>query len=204
MKVCNKNKCFYDDVIHCLVGALDYRDSYTKGHSTRVGDMAVDIAEWMGLNEKTKEQLHIAGHLHDIGKIGIPDDILKKEGPLTDEEWSLMKTHPSIGCDIVNKSDSLIEVGKIILEHHERWDGLGYPKGKSGKDIHIAARIIALADTIDAMASNRSYRKRFSFDFIREEIISNAGKQFDPDLVKYIDQIILKWESHYVSINQVA
>lgn len=204
MKVCKKNACLYDDVIHCLVGALDYRDHYTKGHSTRVGDMAVDIANWMGLDDSIKELIHIAGHLHDIGKIGIPDSILKKDGPLSDEEWQRMKEHPQIGAQIVKKSESLQEVSRIILEHHERWDGYGYPKGKKGHEIHLAARIIALADTIDAMASNRSYRRRFDFSYIRSEILRNAGKQFDPDLVQYIDPIINKWQMHYEIISQTA
>lgn len=123
---------FYNDVIHCLVSALDYRDHYTKGHSGRVGDMALILSEMMALDLKTRELIHIAGHLHDIGKIGIADQVLLKEGKLSEIEWAMMKTHPKIGFEIVQNSSSLLEVGQIILQHHERWDGKGYPSGLKG------------------------------------------------------------------------
>ncbi len=183
---------FYNDVIHCLVNALDYRDHYTKGHSGRVGDMALELSKMMRLDDETRELIHIAGHLHDIGKIGISDYILLKEGGLTNEEWAVMKTHPSIGFEIVQDS-SLIEVGQVILQHHERWDGCGYPYGLKGAEIHIAARIIALCDTIDAMSSNRPYRKCFGWDEVRREVKACMGSQFDPQLMKYVDRLIAVW-----------
>ena len=191
---CKKN--FYDDVIHCLVSALDYRDHYTKGHSGRVGDMAYELADMMGMDEEMKELVHISGHLHDIGKIGIADHILLKEGTLSDLEWAIMKTHPQIGSDIVNNCSSLSEVSKIIAQHHERWDGRGYPEGLKGHEIHIAARLIALCDTIDAMSSNRPYRKSFSWDYILDEIKDCSGKQFDPSLLPYMDELITRWIEH--------
>lgn len=191
---CRSN--FYNDVIHCLVSALDYRDHYTKGHSGRVGDMALELASMMGMDAQMKEVIHISGHLHDIGKIGIADSILLKDGGLSELEWATMKTHPRIGSDIVDKCSSLGEVSRIILQHHERWDGKGYPSGLSGDEIHIAARLIALCDTIDAMSSNRPYRRHFDWSFIRDEVKKNAGKQFDPMLEPYMDRLIDKWIEH--------
>ncbi len=188
---------FYHDVIHCLVRALDYRDPYTRGHSNRVGDMAVAFAELTGLDDERKERIHIAGHLHDIGKIGIPDDVLKKEGSLTEIEWRIMKDHPKMGADIVDECDQLHDVASIILQHHERWDGKGYPKGLKGREICLEARILALCDTIDAMSSNRSYRSRYTWKEIREEIMVNLGRQFDPDFQPYIDPLLAIWMDTY-------
>ncbi len=185
---------FYNDVIHCLVSALDYRDHYTKGHSNRVGDMALELANMMQLDYDLKELVHISGHLHDIGKIGISDQILLKNGSLTNEEWALMKTHPQMGFDIIDKCSSLKEVSQIILQHHERWDGKGYPKGLMGENIHIAARMITLCDSIDAMSTSRPYRSKFNWDIIYKEIIDNSGKQFDPQLMPYVKGLISKWK----------
>lgn len=193
------NKEFYNDVIHCLVSALDYRDRYTKGHSARVGDMAYELAEMMCMDDETKELIHISGHLHDIGKIGIADQILLKEGGLSDAEWSTMKTHPQIGSDIVDNCSSLKEVSRIILQHHERWDGRGYPNGLIGEEIHVAARLIALCDTIDAMSSTRPYRESFKWDYILAEIKSCSGKQFDPALLPYMDELVERWKSYNVN-----
>jgi len=187
---------FYHEVIHCLVSALDYRDHYTKGHSSRVGDMALEFASMLNLNEQNKELVHIAGHLHDIGKIGISDNVLLKKGALSDSEWTLMKSHPQIGSEIVNKCSSLSEVSVVILQHHERWDGKGYPSGIRGESIHIAARIIAICDTIDAMSSNRPYRDQYPWDIIREEIHRNSGLQFDPSLTPYVDSLIELWQKN--------
>ncbi|WP_430885779.1 HD-GYP domain-containing protein [Fusibacter sp. JL216-2] len=197
----NCKKGFYDDVIHCLVSALDYRDHYTKGHSGRVGDIAFELADIMGMDENMKELIHIAGHLHDIGKIGIADQILLKKGALTEVEWGIMKKHPQIGADIVEKASSLKMVGQIILQHHERWDGKGYPNGLIGDEIHIAARVIALCDTVDAMASRRPYRENFDWEQIYREIKSCSGTQFDPGLSPYMDDLIRlfkRYNSHRV------
>ena len=192
----NKHE-FYHDVIHCLISALDYRDHYTKGHSNRVGDMALIFADLLDLDHQMKELIHISGHLHDIGKIGVADHILNKEGELSDIEWAEMKKHPQIGADVVNKCNSLKEVAEIIEQHHERWDGKGYPNGLIGNQIHIAARILAVCDSIDAMSSCRPYRKPFTWDFIRQEMKKNIGSQFDPELVKYFDKLIDIWIETY-------
>ncbi len=194
MENCLEHKTeLYHDVIHCLASALEYRDSYTKGHSARVGDMSLALAEMMGLDENLSELIHMAGHLHDIGKIGIPDKILNKEGTLSDTEWLIMKTHPQMGADMVRNSRSLAEVSLIIKQHHERWDGRGYPNRLAGEKIHIAARIIALCDSIDAMSSTRPYRKPFTWDDIRNEVHRNIGLQFDPGFGCYVDRLIDLW-----------
>jgi len=150
----------------------------------------------MKLDDNMKELIHISGHLHDIGKIGIADQILLKEDGLSELEWAMMKTHPQIGSDIVNKCKNLNEVSEIILQHHERWDGGGYPRGLKGEEIHIAARLIALCDSIDAMSSNRPYRKNFDWKFIITEIKNCSGKQFDPALFPYMDELVEKWIKH--------
>ena len=148
----------YHEFVECITSALDARDPYTGKHSERVSDMACFIGELMGLTEAETQEIHIAGHLHDIGKIGIPDRVLLKEGKLDDEEWKLMKKHPEIGADILSKSSHFARLAAIILHHHERWDGKGYPFGAKGTEIPLGARIIAVCDSIDAMASKRAYR----------------------------------------------
>jgi len=150
----------------------------------------------MGLDDNMKDLIHIAGHLHDIGKIGIADQILLKKGALTEAEWGLMKRHPQIGSDIVKKSGRLKLVGQIILQHHERWDGKGYPSGLKGEEIHIAARVIALCDTIDAMSSSRPYRENFDWDQVLQEIKNCSGTQFDPGLLPYMDNLVALWKKY--------
>lgn len=187
----------FHDIIDCLVGALEAKDYYTCGHSIRVGDMAYDLAEKIGIKGKELENIHIAGHLHDIGKIGVPEQVLNKKGALLPEEWSLIRRHPEIGCNILCKSHNLDEMSKVVLHHHERWDGKGYPAGLKGKSIPLQSRIIAVCDTIDAMTSERPYRKPFTYDEVRTEILLNRETQFDPDLVDTADQLLLSWKNKY-------
>jgi len=193
----------YHDIINCLVGALDAKDVYTAGHSERVGDMAHDLAEIYGLEEREMDSVHIAGHLHDIGKIGISDKILLKESALTDEEFEEIKKHPEIGSKILLNSTLLNEVSSIVLHHHERYDGRGYPNGLAGEDIPLGSRIIAICDSIDAMMSNRIYRPAFSWDYCKKEILSNAGKMYDPVLVAAInEELWFKWANYYIKLNK--
>jgi len=131
------------------------------------------------MDEKTQNTLYFMGLLHDIGKIGVPDSILKKEGRLTDEEFECMKRHTIIGAEILGKSTLLSELSEIVLMHHERYDGKGYPTGREGNEIPVGARIIAICDSIDAMTSNRCYRKAFDFDYCYGEIERNLGKMYD-------------------------
>lgn len=176
----------YHEIIECIACALDAKDPYTAGHSQRVSDMARTIAEMMGFSKKDVEKIHVAAHLHDIGKIGVPDAVLNKTDKLSKEEWEAMKKHPSIGAEILSKSEHLSELKSIVLCHHERFDGKGYPLGLKGERIPVGARIIAICDSIDAMTSTRSYRKAHDFNFCYEEIRKNLGTMYDPIIGAYV------------------
>lgn len=176
----------YHEIIECIVSALDAKDPYTAGHSQRVSDLALEVCKILGLSEKETEKIHIAAHLHDIGKVGIPDQVLNKEGTLTDKEWEAMKRHPQIGAEILSKSHHLNELKDMVLYHHERVDGKGYPSGLKGAEIPFGARIIAICDSIDAMLSDRSYRKAHSFDFCYNEVTKNLGTMYDFELGKTV------------------
>ena len=168
------------DLVECIANALDARDPYTGNHSRRVSDMACMLCHYLGLSEKETQTIHIAGHLHDIGKIGIPDAILRKPGRLDDQEWAMMKDHPKIGAEILYQAAGFEEIGQIILNHHERYDGRGYPNNNELDAIPLGARIIAVCDSIDAMASARAYRKALPMDVCRTEIEKNIGTMYDP------------------------
>lgn len=176
----------YHEIIECIVSALDAKDPYTAGHSQRVSDMALTVCELIGLKENDIEAIHIAAHLHDIGKIGVPDAILNKTEKLNDIEWKAMKKHPETGAQILSKSKHLNELKDIVLYHHERFDGMGYPTGLKGEKIPVGARIIAICDSIDAMTSTRSYRKAHSYDYCYQEIKNNLGKMYDPIIGRYV------------------
>lgn len=176
----------YHDIIECIACALDAKDPYTAGHSERVSDMALKVCELLQLKEEDTEKIHIAAHLHDIGKIGVPDAVLNKAGRLTEEEWLSIRKHPAIGAEILSKSHHLIELKEIVLCHHERFDGKGYPMGVAGEQIPLGSRIIAICDSIDAMTSNRCYRKAHDFDYCYHEIEKNLGKMYDPIIGAYV------------------
>ena len=176
----------YHEIIECIVSALDAKDPYTAGHSQRVSDMTLKICELIGLKKRDTEKIHIAAHLHDIGKIGVPDAVLNKDTRLNDEEWEAMKKHPQIGADILSKSYHLSELNHIVLCHHERFDGNGYPSGLKGEKIPVGSRIIAICDSIDAMTSDRSYRKAHNFDYCYKEIEKNIGSMYDPMIGRYV------------------
>ena len=148
-----KHEIQYHEIIECITCALDARDTYTAGHSKRVSDMALRVCYVLRLKKKEIQKIHIAAHLHDIGKIGVPDAILLKD---------------------------------IVLHHHERYDGGGYPAGIQGKQIPLGSRIIAICDSIDAMSSNRCYRKAYDRDFCYQEIKKNLGKMYDPEIGKAV------------------
>lgn len=188
----------FHEIIDCIVSALDAKDPYTAGHSERVSDMAVAVCRLLDLTEEQTQQIHIAAHLHDIGKIGVPDIVLLKEGKLTDDEWGKMKKHPEIGSEILSKSQHLSELKDIVLHHHERYDGKGYPSGLKADEIPLGARVIAICDSIDAITSNRCYRKAHDFDFCFGEIQKNLGLMYDPK----IGQLVLdNWEKVVESCN---
>lgn len=176
----------YHEIIECITGALDAKDQYTANHSWRVSELTKKICEILGLSNSDTNELHIAAHLHDIGKIGIPDSVLNKEGALTPYEWELMKKHPQIGYEILNRSNRMKQISGIVLHHHERYDGKGYPEGIKGNDIPLGSRIIAICDSIDAMTTQRSYRSILSSEECYIEIEKNLGSMYDPFIGKYI------------------
>lgn len=182
----------YHDIIESLAAALDLKDTYTSGHSTRVGNMSHDLGKQLGLSVNDLQMIHIAAHLHDIGKIGIPDNILNKSGKLDSSEWELMKRHSEMGYNILKKADSLKEISHIVLHHHERWDGKGYPYGLTKTKIPIGSRIISICDSIDAMRSTRSYRNAVSEMECYDEILKNSELMYDPQIT---DCIIKNWSN---------
>lgn len=185
----NKQKLLKDlkelfyTTIKSISSALDAKDAYTHGHSLRVTLYSLILASQLEeSNEEFLEEIETAGLLHDIGKIGVPESILCKPGKLTDEEFEIMKSHPHKGKKMLNGIKKLNAVAEWLSTHHERWDGRGYPNGLKGTEIPITARIIAIADTYDAMTSSRSYRKALSHEVAVEEIERCSGSQFDPNI----------------------
>ena len=182
---CNCESAYEEhDLVECITSALDARDPYTGNHSRCVSDMACDLCHVLGMPEDITREIHIAGHLHDIGKIGIPDKVLLKPGRLNDEEWELMKQHSKIGADILAGAPKFARIAAIILHHHERFDGKGYPFGAKGEEIPLGSRINAVCDCIDAMASSRAYRGALPLETVRSEIEKNSGLMYDPDVAK--------------------
>lgn len=173
----------YKSSVSALSNAVDARDTYTAGHSSRVTKIALLLSKELNMSEENMRILENAALFHDIGKIGIPDRILNKNGKLTKEEYELIKKHPDIGVSILENVDFLTGALPIIRHHHERFCGNGYPSGIKGEEIPLGARIIAIADTYDAMTTDRPYRKAFDHDTAIQEILKNKGSQFDDMLV---------------------
>jgi putative nucleotidyltransferase with HDIG domain len=174
----------YNSTLSALVAALDAREHETSDHSQRVVRYTVAIAEQIGIRGEELDQIGRGALLHDIGKIGVPDSILLKAGPLTPSEWIEMRKHPEIGHQILQGIGFLSQAADIVLAHQERWDGGGYPRGLKGAQIPLGARIFAIADTLDAMTSDRPYRRGVSYDEARAEIARCSGTQFDPACVE--------------------
>lgn len=180
--------------IEALISALEAKDDYTKGHSMRVAQWAVLIAEAMELDTGIVEQIRVAAILHDIGKIGINLNALNKPGKLTQEEYDNFKMHPVIGRDILASIDFLKPMLPMVLHHHERMDGMGYPLGLAGNEIPLGARIIGTADAFEVMVTDRVYRKALPLDTAREELRRNRGSQFDDAIVNALLQAIAGYE----------
>ena len=176
--------------LKALARTVDAKSSWTAGHSTRVTEMALKIGSVMGLSPKKMDDLHRAALLHDIGKVGIPVAILDKPGALDDKEYGLIKKHPSIGARILEPIASYKEIIPIVLQHHERYDGKGYPGGLSGDEIDLGARILSVADVYDALKSDRPYRQGWAFERVVDLITEEAGRQFDPNVVKAFLEIM--------------
>ena len=170
------------NMIFSLALAIESKDEYTHGHSERVVEYALALADYLGLSDKEKKSLWHAAILHDTGKIGIPDVILNKCTRLSEEEWQIMKSHPERGEKICSKLKFAQEILPVIRHHHEKYDGTGYPDGLKGENIPYLARIVAIADMVDAVTSQRPYRAAQTMDTALEELEKNAGIQFDPDL----------------------
>ena len=175
--------------IKSIASALDAKDPYTHGHSLRVTLYSLILAKHIeNIDAKFMEELETAGLLHDIGKIGISDGILCKPGKLSNEEYEIIKSHPEKGKKLLHSIKKLNCVSEWLNSHHERWDGTGYPSGLKGEEIPLSSRIIAIADTYDAMTSSRSYRKALPHEVARDEIIRCKGTQFDPELVEIFEK----------------
>lgn len=178
-----------DDSIRALVAAVEAKDPYTRTHSHTVADYCDVFAERMGVATSARRTLHVAALLHDVGKIAVPDAILSKPSRLTTGEFEVMKRHPQTAIEILGHIRSLQDVKPIILHHHERFDGTGYPCGLRGNDIPLGSRILAVADAIDTMLSPRVYKEPFPLVRVRRELKINAGRQFDPS----ITNMALRW-----------
>ncbi|MGN0039042.1 MAG: HD-GYP domain-containing protein [Coriobacteriales bacterium] len=171
------------DTVHALALSIDAKDEYTRGHSTRVAQYSRQLARALGWATQHVEQLSNAALLHDIGKIGVPDSILKKPGSLDEDEYAIIKNHTLWGSDILKNVSNIPDAKVVARSHHERWDGAGYPDGLAGLQIPLCARVVAIADAYDAMSSARVYREPLSRERIRSELLAGRGTQFDPELL---------------------
>ncbi len=172
-----------EETIFMLAQVIDAKDKYTNGHSLRVAKYAVALAEKLGYGDDEVSALRREALLHDIGKIGVPDQVLNKPGRLTPEEFDVIKSHTTIGGNILSEAKELLSASETARYHHERYDGKGYPSGLSGTDIPVNARIVSIADAYDAMHSDRIYRKGLPLDIIRGELVAGRGTQFDPEFL---------------------
>jgi HD-GYP domain-containing protein (c-di-GMP phosphodiesterase class II) len=191
MAIFLENAALYDDLnamflgtLEALTASIDAKDRYTCGHSRRVAHVTRQLASAIGLDEHTVSRCHIAGLVHDVGKIGVPEAVLLKPGKLSPEEFAWIRRHPEMGHRILKDIPQLADVLPGVLYHHERWDGQGYPQGLRGEGIPLIARLIGLADSFDAMSSNRTYRAAMSREQVLREIGQCSGRQFDPDLAR--------------------
>jgi putative nucleotidyltransferase with HDIG domain len=210
-RVSEELRVSYDGTLEALVNALDARDQETKGHSIRVQSYMMDIAREMGVVEGTQDWVDMqrGSLLHDVGKIGVSDSILLKPSKLTDEEWASMRQHPEIGYNMLKQVKFLQGAAEIILCHHERWDGHGYPRGLHEDEIPLGARIFTVVDTFDSMTSDRPYRKALTTLDSLNEIMRCSGSQFDPRVVEAFLDIYETWvaareELHRITVVKAA
>ncbi len=199
-----KLKQAYLDTIEVLRHTVEVKDIYTVGHSERVSKYSVLIGKEMGLSDEELNILEVGGLFHDIGKIGIPDGILTKAAKLSDEEYSEIKNHPAIGVHILSAAEVFKEMMPIVLYHHERWDGKGYPKQLKGEAIPKLARIAAVADAFDAMTSSRAYRKALDLSVATAEIEKNLGVQFDPESGQTMLNLLKNKKEDVLKIHEIS
>lgn len=186
----------YDDTLAGWSKTLGLRDQETQDHSQRVTEMTLRIAKEMGITDDELIHIRRGTLLHDIGKLAIPDSILLKPGPLNDDEWEIMRRHPVYAYELISPIQFLHPALDIPYCHHERWNGSGYPRGLSGEQIPLAARIFAVVDVWDALRSNRTYRKAWPLEEVEEHIRQNSGKYFDPRVVDLFLKISRQVEDH--------
>jgi len=185
-----KTSSIKNNLVKTLMKTLEAKDYITEGHADRMDILALQIGKYLKLTQTVIDRIQLLTKFHDIGKVGIPDAILKKAGPLTTDEWKVMRTHSQIGERIANESSELKDIAHLILKHHERFDGTGYPLGLTGLDIPIECRILSIVDAYDAMTNDRPYRKAMSTQEAIAEIVLHSGTQFDPKIVHTFTQII--------------
>ena len=190
----------YLESIETLRYTVEAKDTYTRGHSDRVSEYSYLIGKYLHLSEEDLKKLKLGGLFHDIGKIGVPDSILLKTAKLTDDEYSEIKNHPSIGAHILSNATMFKDIIPIVKHHHERFDGNGYPGKLAGEDIPYLARITAVADTFDAMTSKRAYRDPLPLDVVKSEFEKNKGTQFDPQIADVFLEIL---NNHYDEIEKI-
>lgn len=192
-----------EGIVKGIIATLELKDPYTRGHSERVAEYAMALATETGkFNKDELKYFYYACLLHDIGKIHIPDAILTKPGKLTNEEYNVVKEHPLVGAKAVQEVEGISANIDVVLHHHERWDGKGYPSNLRGKETPILARITAIADAFDAMTSSRSYRSALSLDDAYTRIVEGKGTQFDPDLVEIFKSVYPKWKQIHQKHNE--
>lgn len=197
IQLTEKMELHYTDTLSALASALEAKDPYTQEHTSRIRELAVALGEAMQVSAEVRRALHLGAILHDVGKIGIADSILLKPGPLSDDEWHVMRRHPLIGVRMLQDIEFMRPALPIIRHHHERWDGNGYPDRLKGEEIPLGARIVAVCDSYDAMTTDRPYRKAMSVEEACDELLANAGTQFDPACVALAVEVISKMgENH--------
>ena len=176
-------------MLSTLSCAIEERDPYTRGHSARVTALALVVARRLGWSEERLASLRVGGPLHDIGKLGVSDDVLSKEGRLNEDEYAQIREHPKLGAKLLLRVTALRQALPYVLYHHERWDGNGYPTGKAGEEIPLEARVLAIADAFDAMTSDRPYRRALTRGEALAEVERCAGTQFDPQIAEIFLEI---------------
>lgn len=197
-----EERAMFMGTLRALTAAIDAKDAYTRGHSERVALLASLMAHAMGLSDVEVEQYRIAGLVHDVGKIGVPEAVLCKPGRLTDEEFALIKRHPSLGDEMLKGIPALAPMRPGVRHHHEKWNGQGYPDGLAGEQIPLIARVLTLADTFDAMSSNRSYRSSLPREKVLAELQRCAGTQFDPQLAALFVKLDFKPFDEMIATHQ--
>lgn len=201
------NGCTLDDLhdmVDALSRALEAKNAHMCGHSERVAELSLIMAQQIGLSKTEQKRVHIGAHLHDIGKIGIPDFILNKPGKLTDSEFEIIRQHPGIGGDIVSKVKVFQPVVDIVRHHHERLDGTGYPDKLCGAEISLGARIVSVADAFDAMISMRSYRPPLHISEAIGELERCKGSQFDPEIVDVLKRLVNNNELECIKYKELS